>query len=128
MQNLAHSTNNNLFLLSFKFDFAFLLAKYLYINIFIVLSLKVKVKLLSHAQLFATRWTLACLAPLSMGFPVQEYWSRLPFPPPGDLPDPGIDLKSPAYPAVAGGFFTTEPPGKHSIVYAQPKMSLTAFF
>jgi len=47
-----------------------------------------------------------------MGFPVQEYWSRLPFPPPGDLPDPGIDLKSPAYPAVAGGFFTTEPPGK----------------
>ena len=47
-----------------------------------------------------------------MGFPRQEYWSRLPFPPPGDLPDPGIKPESPADPALAGGFFTTEPPGK----------------
>ena len=47
--------------------------------------------------------------PLSMGFPRQEYWSGLPFPPPGDLPDPGIKPESPA---LAGGFFTTEPPGK----------------
>ena len=47
--------------------------------------------------------------PLSMGFPRQEYWSGLPFPSPGDLPDPGID---PVSPALAGGFFTTEPPGK----------------
>ena len=44
-----------------------------------------------------------------MGFPRQEYWSELPVPPPGDLPDPGIKFESPA---LAGGFFTTEPPGK----------------
>ena len=53
--------------------------------------------------------TVACQAPLSMGFPRQEYWSRLPFPSPGDLPDPGI---KPLSPALAGGFFITEPPGK----------------
>ena len=58
---------------------------------------------------FETLWTVACQAPLSMGFPGQEYWSRLPLPSPGDLPDPGIEPKSPA---LAGGFFTTEPPGK----------------
>ena len=44
-----------------------------------------------------------------MGFPRQEYWSKLPFPSPGDLSDPGIE---PASPALTGGFFTTEPPGK----------------
>ena len=49
-----------------------------------------------------------------MGFPKQEYWSELPFPIPGDLPDPGI--KS-TFPALAGRFFTTEPPGKHTITY-----------
>ena len=48
-------------------------------------------------------------APLSMGFPRQEYWSGLPFPSPGDLPRSGIE---PVSPAVAGRFFTTEPPGK----------------
>ena len=49
--------------------------------------------MLSHfnrAQLFATLWTVACQAPLSMGFHRQEYWSGLPFPSPGDLPNPGI--------------------------------------
>ena len=56
-------------------------------------------------------WTIACLAPLSMGFPKQEYWSGLPFPPPGHLPDPGIELVSSESPEMAGGFFTTEPPG-----------------
>ena len=68
--------------------------------------------LLSHfsrARLFATPWTAAHQAPLSMGFSRQEYWSGLPCPPPGDLPDPGIELTSPAW---AGGFFITEPPGK----------------
>ena len=45
---------------------------------------------LSHVQLFATPWTVAYQIPLSMGFPRQEYWSGLPFPPPGDLPNPGI--------------------------------------
>ena len=48
-------------------------------------------------------------APLFMGFPRQEYWSGLPLPSPGDLPDPGIE---PTYPALAGELFTTEPPGK----------------
>ena len=48
---------------------------------------------------FVTPWTVAHQAPLSMGFPRQEYWSGLPFPPPGDLPDPGIE---PGSPALAG--------------------------
>ena len=73
--------------------------------------------------------TVACQAPLSMGFPKQEYWSRLPFPSPGGrrevglsfpwegkgchfLPNPGIE---PTSPALADGFFTTEPPGKPDI-------------
>ena len=56
--------------------------------------------------------TVTLQAPLSMGFPRQEYWSGLPFPSPGDLPDPGIEPESPKSPALAGGFFTTEPPGK----------------
>ena len=51
-------------------------------------------------------------APLSMGFSRQEYQSGLPFPPPGDLPDSGIKPMYPVYPALAGGFFTTAPPGK----------------
>ena len=50
----------------------------------------------------------ACHTPLYMGVFRQEYWSGLPFPPPGDLPDPGI---KPTSPTLAGGFFTTEPPG-----------------
>ena len=48
-------------------------------------------------------------APLSVGFFRQENWNGLPFPPPGDLPDPGIEAR---FPAMVGGFFTTEPPGK----------------
>ena len=58
---------------------------------------------------FATPWTIARQASLSMGFSRQEYWSGLPFPPLGDLSDPGIELESSA---LAGGFFTTEPLGK----------------
>ena len=58
-----------------------------------------------------TPWTVACQAPLSMGFSRQEYWSGLLFPSPGNLPNPGID---PVSFAMAGGFFTTEPPGKAS--------------
>ena len=64
---------------------------------------------LDHAQLFATPWTLACQASLSMGFSKQEFLSGLPFPPPEDLPDPGIE---PVSPTSAGRFFTTEPPEK----------------
>ena len=61
---------------------------------------------------FVIPWTVACQAPLSVGFPRQEYWSGLPFLPPGDLPDPGTEPRSLESPALAGGFFTTEPPGK----------------
>ena len=63
----------------------------------------------SDVWLFATLWTVVHQAPLSMGFSRQEFWSGLPFPPPGDLPNPGIE---PASPALAGRFFTTETPGK----------------
>ena len=59
----------------------------------------------SHVQLFATLWTLAHWAPLSMGFSRQEYWSGLPGPPPGDLPVPGIQPASLRSSAFAGGFF-----------------------
>jgi len=57
-----------------------------------------------------TLWTVAHQAPLSVEFPRQEYWSGLPFPPPGDLPDPGIEPTSPASPAWPGRFFITELP------------------
>ena len=60
-------------------------------------------------QLFATPWTVAHQAPLSMGFSRQEHWSGLPFPAPGDLPDPGTE---PMSSALTGGFVTTESPGK----------------
>ena len=66
----------------------------------------------SHVLLFATPWTVAHKAPLSMGFSRQEYWSELSLPPPGDLPYPGIECSSFVSPALAGEFFTTEPLGK----------------
>ena len=68
-----------------------------------------EVKLLSRVRLFATPWTVAHQAPLSIGFSRQEHWSVLPFPSPGDLPDPGIEPRSPALQADA---LTSEPPGK----------------
>ena len=68
-----------------------------------------KVKLLSHVRLFATPWTIACQAPLSMGFSTQEYWNGLSFPSLGDLPDPGIEHGSPALQADS---LPSEPPGK----------------
>ena len=61
----------------------------------------------SCARLFVTLWTVAFQAPLSMRFSRQEYWSGLPCPSPGDLPDPGMELKSLMSPALAGGFFNT---------------------
>ena len=57
--------------------------------------------------LFETLWTVSHQAPLSMGFSRQEYWSGLPCPPPGDLPNPGLKPTSLMSPALAGGFFTT---------------------
>ena len=62
----------------------------------IIKNLKVKVKSLIRVRLFATPWTVAHQAPPSMGFSRQEYWSGLPFPSPGDLPDPAIEPRSPA--------------------------------
>ena len=75
-------------------------------------SRRTELGVLSRVQLLATPWTLAHQAPLSMGFPRQEYSSGLPFPPPGDLPTPGTEPTSLELPALAGGFFTTTPPGK----------------
>ena len=66
-------------------------------------------RVLSRVQLFVTLWTVAYHTPLSIGSSRQEYWSGLPFSPPGDLPYPGIE---PTSPALAGEFFTTEPPGE----------------
>ena len=60
-----------------------------------------------HVQFFVTPQTIARQPPLSTGFSRQEYWSGLPYPPPGDLPDPGIEHMSLTSPALAGGFFTT---------------------
>ena len=70
--------------------------------------MKVKVKSLSRVQLLVTPWTVAHQAPPSMEFCRQEYWSGLPFPSPGDLPDPGIEPRSPALQADA---LPSEPPG-----------------
>ena len=71
---------------------------------------------LGHVQFFAPPWSAACWAPLSMEFSRQEYWSRLPFPFPGDHSSPGIEPMSLASPTLAGGFFfffkPLVPPGK----------------
>ena len=71
--------------------------------------MKVKVNSLSHVQLFATTWTVAYQVPPSMGFPRQEHWSGLPFPSPGDLPNPGI---KPWCPALQADALLSEPPRK----------------
>ena len=71
--------------------------------------MKVKVKSLSRVRLFVTPWTVAYQAPLSMGFSRQEYWSGLPFPSPGDLPNPGIE---PGFPTLEADALISEPPGK----------------
>ena len=71
--------------------------------------LKVKVKLLSRVRLVATPWTVAYQAPPSVGFSRQEYWSGLPFPSPGDLPNPGIE---PGSPTLRADTLPSEPPGK----------------
>ena len=72
-----------------------------------------------HVQL--TKWTVAHQSPLSLGFPRQEFWSGLPFPPPGDPPNPRIE---PTSPALAGGSFIPEPPGVPSTVYQMSYISV----
>ena len=87
---------------------------------------KVKVKSLSRVRLFATPWTVAYQAPPSLGFSRQEYWSGLPFPFPGDLPDPGIEPRSPAMEADA---LTSEPPEKpyKTVIYTSFAPQLFSF-
>ena len=79
-----------------------------YHDLFIFINV-CEVKSLSCVQLFVTPWTVAYQAPPSMGFSWQEYWSGLPFPSPGDLPNPGIEPGSSAFQADT---LTSEPPGK----------------
>ena len=74
--------------------------------------MEVEVKSLNHVQLFAAPWTVAYQALPCMKFSMQEYWSGLPFPSPGDLPDPGIELGSPTFQADA---LPSEPPGKSEV-------------
>ena len=66
---------------------------------------------LSHVRLFIILWTVARQAPLSMEFSGQEYWSGLPFPSPGDLPDPGIEPATPVSPALQANSLPAEPLG-----------------
>ena len=76
---------------------------------FIITKNGVFVCVLNRVQLFVTPWNVAHQAPLSMEFCRQKYWSGLPLSIPGHLPDPGL---KPISPVLAGGFFTTVPPGK----------------
>ena len=69
-------------------------------------NIEILICLLSCIQLFSTLWTVACQAPLSMGFPRKEYSGGLPFPFPGEFPEPGIKPVSLRFPKVAGGLFT----------------------
>ena len=71
-------------------------------------------------------WTIAFQAPLSVEFLRQEFWSGLPFPTPGFLPDAGIKPVSLASPSLAGGFFTTAPLGKPQLLYSLPQMQTQA--
>ena len=80
-----------------------------------------KVKSLSRVRPFATPWTVAYQAPLSMGLSRQEYWSGLPFPSPGDIPNPGIE---PGSPALQADSLPTELPGKHNLLV----MIILSFF
>ena len=81
------------------------MSQFFAINLYKYASLACMLSHYSHVWLFATAWTVAHQAPLSMGFSRQEYWSGLPRPPPGDLPNPGVEPKSPVSPALAGRFF-----------------------
>ena len=78
-----------------------------------------RVWMLSRVPLFVTPWTIAYQTPLSMDFSRQDYWSGLPSPSPGDLHNPGIELASLAFPALAGKFFTMVPLGKPHIEISQ---------
>ena len=70
--------------------------KYIFLYLYIIYILTYESEVISRVRLFATPWTVAHQAPLSMEFSRQEYWSGLPFPSPGDLPDPRIEPRSPS--------------------------------
>ena len=76
----------------------------------------------SPVQLFATLWSVACQAPLSIGFSTQEYWSGLPCPPPGDLLHPRIEPMSPMSPALARGFFITSTKARQKLLIIRKKI------
>ena len=74
-------------------------------------------RVLSGVRLFASPWPVAHQPPLFVGFSPQESWSGLPFPAPGDLPDPGTEPECLVSPSLAARFFTTEPPGKPNLMW-----------
>ena len=86
---------------------------------------KVKVKSLNGFRLSVTEWTVAYQASPSMGFSRKEYWSGLPFPSPGDLPDPGIEPRSPTLQADA---LPSEPPGKPQYTYYTDTLFSSSWF
>ena len=79
-------------------------------------------QLLSHVRLYVTPWAIAGQAPLSIGFYRQEYWSRLTFPSPGDLPNPGIESQSLASPELASRYFTTSATWEAPSLNNKPRM------
>ena len=89
------------------------------LSVFRYHTVKMKVKSLCRVRLFATPWTVAYWAPLSMGFSGQGDWSGLPFPSPGDLPNPGIEPRSPALQADT---LPSEPLGR-PLPYSRPKVN-----
>ena len=93
----------------------------------VCVCVRARARALSHVQLFVTPWTLALQTTLSMGFSRSECWSGLPFPPPGDLPDPGLEPASPVSLALAGRFFTTIPPAGGVCVWGGVALSLAHF-
>ena len=110
MENLKFQTENIRFIWSEIGNIdGFLAGNYVSLGISITpfMMVCIPTQFLSQVQLFVTPWTVACQAPLSMGFPKQDYWNELPFPIPGNHPNPEIDSVSFASPALAGRFFTT---------------------
>ena len=80
--------------------------------------------MLSHVRLFVIPWTVAHQAPLSMGFPRQEYWSGLPCSPPGVPPSPGVEPESLVSPALTGGFFTTSATWEALMILIFPELEI----
>ena len=102
---MLHFKNQNIESNFFTLFFSFLLISSLFRINSLISNNCVYAQLLSCVWLFVILWIVACQAPLLMEFSRQEYWSKLPFPNPRDLPDPGIEPSSLASPALAGRFF-----------------------